>query len=66
MTGSPLALLSSFELFLIARAICATDLECPAPDPTGRTTRQRYAARYAVGCHLLYGDIRFPSQVYSA
>jgi hypothetical protein len=36
--GSPLALLSSFKLFLIARAICAADLECPPPDSARCTT----------------------------
>ena len=30
------------------------------PDPTGRTPGKQYAARYAVGCHLLYSDTRFP------
>ena len=33
---------------------------CPAPDPTGRTTKKQYAARYEVRCHLLYSDFRFP------
>src|SRR3989441_10766547 len=33
---------------------------CPAPDPTGRTTKKQYAARYEVRCHMLYSDFRFP------
>jgi len=52
--GSPLALLSSFKLFLIAIAICEADLGCPPPDPAGRTTGKQYAARYEVWCHMLY------------
>src|ERR1700730_16824923 len=54
--GPPLALLSSFKLFLIAIAIGAEDLGCPAPDPAWCTTRKYCAARYAVGCHLMYTD----------
>src|SRR5215469_7239305 len=30
------------------------------PYPAGPTTRKHYAARYAVGCHLLSSDFRFP------
>jgi hypothetical protein len=60
MTGSLLALLSLFKLFLIAIAICEADLGCPPPNPAGRTTGKQYAARYAVGCHMLYSDFRFP------
>src|SRR5438067_1421167 len=41
-------------------AIGGSDWGCPPPDPAGRTTGKHYAARYAVGCHLLYSDIRFP------
>ena len=33
---------------------------CPPPDPTGPTTGKQYAARYAVRCHMLYSDFRFP------
>src|SRR6266566_1702794 len=33
---------------------------CTPPDPTGRTTKKQYAARYEVGCHMLYSDFRFP------
>src|SRR5579864_8870005 len=33
---------------------------CPPPDTTGCVTRKHYAARYAVRCHLLSSDFRFP------
>src|SRR6202051_3108347 len=33
---------------------------CPPPDTTGCAARKQYAARYAVGCHLLSSDFHFP------
>src|SRR5579863_7251901 len=35
---------------------------CPPPDTTGCATGKHYAAKYAVGCHLLSSAFRFPAR----